>query len=107
MAELVAGSNWRFGYADDVAILGIGPTPADAAARAQEVVDRVLVWANENAVTFDPTKAEAAYFLGKRSRHTTLPEIRMGNHTIQASEEVRWLGIFLDKSLNFRRHAAE
>ncbi|KAI0999414.1 hypothetical protein K3495_g8783 [Podosphaera aphanis] len=31
----------------------------------------------------------------------------MGNHTIQASEEIRWLGILLDKSLNFRRHAAE
>ncbi|KAI0998079.1 hypothetical protein K3495_g10111 [Podosphaera aphanis] len=84
-----------------------GPTPEDAAARAQEEVDRVFGWANKNAVTFDPTKAEAVYFLDKRSRHTTLPEIRMGNHTIQASEEIRWLGTFLDKSLNFRRHAAE
>ncbi|KAI0992193.1 hypothetical protein K3495_g15993, partial [Podosphaera aphanis] len=107
MAELVAGNNRRFGYADDLAILGTGPTLDVATARAQEEVDRVLRWANENAVTFDPTKAEAIYFHCPRSRQTTVPEIRIGDRTITASEEIRWLGIFLDKRLNFRRHAAE
>ena len=89
IAEVVGSSQWRLGYADDVSILGIGKTQEEAAAAAQKEVDEVMDWAGENAVTFDPTKAEAIYFLGTRAKNRDLPRIRVGLDEIQAANEIR------------------
>lgn len=107
MAEVASGSNWRFGYADDLAVLGIGATAAEAAEAAQREVDTILAWAEENAVALDPAKADVLYFLGPRARPTDLLPITIGNVAIQESETVRWLGVFLDRGLTFRNHVAE
>ena len=64
MAEVAGGSSWRFGYADNVAILCIGSTPTEVAVAVQREVDEVLWWAAENAVSFDLDKAGVVYFLG-------------------------------------------
>lgn len=58
-------------------------------------------------MAFDLTKAEVLYFLGSRARATDLPQITMGDVTIQESETIRWLGVFLDRGLTFRNHVAE
>ena len=64
-------------------------------------------WAGENAVTFDPTKAEAIHFLGPRAKNRDLPRIRVGLDEIHAAIEIRWLGVYLDRGLTFQRHVAE
>lgn len=107
MSEVVAGSQWRFGYADDIAIMRAGKTTEEAAASAQEEVDDIIKWSRENAVSFDPTKTEVIYFLCPCARHQALPKIKVGLNEIVASDEIRWLGVFLDRRLTFRRHVAE
>ncbi|KAI0990861.1 hypothetical protein K3495_g17326, partial [Podosphaera aphanis] len=59
-------TNLRFSYADDVGILGFGPTIAESAAAAQREVDHLLQWARDNAVAFDTAKSEVVQFPGRR-----------------------------------------
>ncbi|KAI0997034.1 hypothetical protein K3495_g11150 [Podosphaera aphanis] len=107
MSEVAGGSNWRFGYADDLAVLGIGATANLAAEAAQREVNTITAWAESNAVAFDPAKAEVLYFLGPRARITDLPPIIIRDVAIQESKTVRWLGVFLDRGLTFRHHVSE
>ncbi|KAI0993335.1 hypothetical protein K3495_g14849 [Podosphaera aphanis] len=62
MAEPMRSGNSssRFSYADDVGILGFGPSIAESAAAAQREVDHLLEWARNNAVAFDAEKSEVA-----------------------------------------------
>ena len=88
MTEVVGGSNWRFGYVDDVAILGIGSNTNEAAVAVQREVDAVLGRAADNAVSFAQDKAEAVYFIGARAKGYELPTIRVGPRDVQASNEI-------------------
>ncbi|POS83188.1 hypothetical protein EPUL_004740, partial [Erysiphe pulchra] len=107
ISEIVARRRWRFGHADDIAVLGIGKSPEEAAAPAQQEVDDILTWARTNAVSFDPTKTEGIYFLGPRAKTCDLPPIKFRNDEIRVMAEIRWLGIYLDRGLSFRRYIAE
>lgn len=104
MAEALKGGmpGMKFSYADDIGILGIGPTAATSLAAAQSQVDWLLQWATANAVAFDVAKTEVIQF--GRARGDRPGVIRMGNTTINASQSVRWLGVWLDSGLTFRHH---
>lgn len=56
----------RFGYADDIGILGTGRTVAESATGAQKEVDSLLEWVINNAVSFDSQKSEAIQLQGHR-----------------------------------------
>ncbi|KAI1006683.1 hypothetical protein K3495_g1541 [Podosphaera aphanis] len=79
----------RFSYADDVGILGIGPTVAESAAAAQREVDLLLAWARNNAVTFDTNKSEVVQFTKHRLEAPT--NISINGTLIEPAEHVRWL----------------
>ncbi|KAI1008046.1 hypothetical protein K3495_g197 [Podosphaera aphanis] len=56
--EEASFQGWTVTYADDVEILGFGPTAAESSATAQREVDHLLEWAQKNAVAFDTAKSE-------------------------------------------------
>lgn len=68
MAEPMRSGNpcLRFSYADDVGILGFGPTIAESATAAQCEVDHLLEWSRQHAVAFDTNKSEVIQFPGRR-----------------------------------------
>jgi len=104
MAEALKGGapSMKFSYADDIGILGIGPTAAASLKAAQTQVDWLLQWAASNAVAFDVAKTEVIQF--GRTRSDQPGAIRMGNTTVTATETVRWLGAWLDSNLTFKHH---
>ncbi|KAI0996073.1 hypothetical protein K3495_g12108 [Podosphaera aphanis] len=95
-------TNLRFSYADDVGILGFGPTAAESAATAQREVDHLLEWAQNNAVAFDTAKSEVIQFPGRRRE--TAVGVRVNGTLIEPAEHIRWLGVHLDPRLNFKHH---
>lgn len=95
-------SNARFSYADDIGILGIGRTVAESATVVQREVDKLLDWANDNAVKFDPGKTEVIQFRGRRKEDPV--GITIGRTRIEHAQQIRWLGIYLDSRLSFRHH---
>ncbi|KAI0991298.1 hypothetical protein K3495_g16889, partial [Podosphaera aphanis] len=104
MAEPMRSGNaeLRFSYADDVGILGFGPTVAESAAAAQREVDLLLAWARNNAVTFDTAKSEVVQFT--KHRHEAPTNISINGTTIESAEHIRWLGVYLDTRLTFKHH---
>ncbi|KAI1007909.1 hypothetical protein K3495_g329 [Podosphaera aphanis] len=77
----------RLSYADDVAILGFGPTIAVFAVAAKEEVNHLLEWAQNNAITFDTAKSEVVQFPGKGSE--TLVGIHVNGTLIAPAEHIR------------------
>ncbi|KAI0998159.1 hypothetical protein K3495_g10032 [Podosphaera aphanis] len=94
----------RFSYADDVGILGFGPTVAESAAAAQREVDHLLAWARNNAVTFDTNKSEVIQFT--KHRHKSPTNISINGTIIEPAEHIQWLGVYLDTRLTFKHHVS-
>lgn len=107
MAEPMRDGNpgRRFSYADDVGVLVFGRTIVDSASAAQEEVNQLTSWAKNNAIAFDIDKSEVIQFPGHHR------EIGIGIHVnstfIEPSENVRWLGVYLDSRLNFKHHVTK
>ncbi|KAI1005855.1 hypothetical protein K3495_g2360 [Podosphaera aphanis] len=107
MAEPMRSGNpsLRFSYADNVGILGVGPSIAESAAAAQCEVDHLLEWARNNAVDFDVEKSEVIQFPGRRRE--TAVGVHLNSILIEPAEHIRWLGVHLDPRLNFQHHVTQ
>ncbi|KAL1971403.1 hypothetical protein VTN31DRAFT_2379 [Thermomyces dupontii] len=115
MAELLQkDTSHFFGYADDVCILRTSRSLEDNCGLLATDISRILEWGNSNKVAFAPEKLEAIHLT--RKRHTRNPLIRIGDQmTIepitappgQAQAALRWLGVFFDRKLTWKRHVAE
>ncbi|POS84839.1 hypothetical protein EPUL_004095 [Erysiphe pulchra] len=80
-----------------------GRTVEESARKAQLEVDNLLDWVRHNAVHFDSQKSEVIQFQGRRQEAPT--NIQINGRVIDPAEH-RWLGIYLDKLLNFIHHVA-
>lgn len=92
----------RFGYADDIGILGIGRIVAESASKAQQEADSLLDWINSNAVSFDNQKSEVIKIHGRRREE--LSSITVNGSVINLAEHIHWLGVHPDNRLNFKNH---
>lgn len=95
----------KFGYADDIEILGIGPTTAEPIAAAQVKVDDLIGWARSNAIAFDTEKSEVVQFL--RHYRDAAAGISINGQHIEQAPHIRWLGVYFYPKLNFRYHVAK
>ncbi|KAI0996528.1 hypothetical protein K3495_g11653 [Podosphaera aphanis] len=107
MAEPMRSGNssMRFSYADDLGILGFGPSIAESAAAAQREVNHLLEWAENNAVAFDTQKSEVIQFPGRRREAAV--GVHVNGTLIEPAEHIRWLGVHLDPRLNFQYHVTQ
>lgn len=62
---------------------------------------RSLRWGKTHSAIFNKKKAQLMHFTHKK--HTN-PSLNLGDQTIEASDEVRWLGLWLDPKLTFTLH---
>jgi ribonuclease HI len=92
----------RLGYADDAAILTVGPDLRTTAAQSTKAVEDLEYWGSENGVTFDPIKTEVMHFTRRRDEGT--PTITHQGQVKAPGEALRWLGIWFDRRLTFRKH---
>ena len=88
----------RFGYADDIASLGIGRTAAEAVSSAQIEVDKLVQLADEHKINFDLVKSELLIIGGgpRKKLDTSGLAIQVKGLNISPSPHVRWLGLWLD-----------
>ncbi|KAI0994466.1 hypothetical protein K3495_g13716, partial [Podosphaera aphanis] len=99
----------KFGYADDIAVLSIGSTAAEAVANAQAEVENLVRLANEHKISFDPAKSDLLVIGGgpKKKMDTAGLAVQLQGHTIIPSQHVKWLGVWIDSQLNFKQHVQE
>lgn len=84
-------------YVDDVGILGIGKTEANA--RLRETIGRTIsTWSKQNDMSFDGSKTELVHFKERRKAPNKGEDfsVTYESNTIQPSQVIRWLGVWLD-----------
>src|SRR5690606_23642742 len=93
-------------YIDDVAIVAKNKNLSLNVRDLEEASNTVFQWAGSNAVAFDDAKTELLHFVYSnsfvevRKKVVTLPN---GTQVVP-SEVLRWLGVWLDRKLNFKQH---
>ena len=78
----------------------------DVVRKLERCAQASLEWADNNAVRFEETKTEAILFSNRRRHRKCRREVRVGStHRARfAGEATRWLGIWLDASLNLEEN---
>jgi ribonuclease HI len=99
----------RSGYADDIALLCAGASLEENITTLQEDFKLLHTWADCEGLTFDIAKSELAHF--SRRKNSSNPSIRLETghqiHLLAATprdRSIRYLGIWLDRKLGFRKH---
>src|SRR6202165_1469668 len=119
LAELLnQNRKLRFGFADDLALVRTSKDLRTNVALLQQDAQEVLEWCERNKVYFAWEKSELLHISAARSDAD--PPVVINGNTIQPVAEpqaendtpsklpaLRWLGVYIDRKLTFRRHISE
>ncbi|XP_052740381.1 uncharacterized protein LOC128198524 [Bicyclus anynana] len=93
------------GFADDLALVVVANTEKSLMTRANTALRRINAWMKEKKLALAPEKTEAIVFSGRRK----LDPIKfvVEDMAVAPKEHVKYLGVWLDKSLNYKKHVEE
>ena len=100
----------RFGYADDICLYRASHSLDKNVEQLAEDVRNIQSWGEQNKVAFAPEKLEMIHLTKQRDSHN--PPIRVSDdleiHPVQAPTDttpaLRWLGVYFDRKLTFKKH---
>lgn len=90
-------------YADGVAIVGTSQIPFQLEERLGEAFGLVSRWMTAHGLELAAEKSECIVFTRKKVRNEIT--VQCGDHSIQSSPSIKYLGVKLDKKLGFVEHA--
>ena len=90
-------------FADDACLLVRGICPASMVDLMQVALNKAINWGLQSSLQFVPSKTVAIFF--HRKRKFKAPKmLQISNQPIEYSNVAKYLGVFLDTSLNFTYH---
>lgn len=104
----------RFGYADDLCLYRCTKSLQQNVELLAKDVQGILDYGNANKIFFAPEKLEMIHLTRKANRHQpvcevndelTIEPITTAEHGKQPA--LRWLGVWFDRKLTWKRHIAE
>ena len=116
LAELLSqDTQARFGYADDICLYRATRSLNSNVRMLANDVQSIITWGTHNKIAFAPEKLEMIHITRKSG--TEAPECKVNEDlTIQPittapkdgeQPALRWLGVWFDRKLSFKRHVAE
>ena len=111
----------RFGYADDIGLYRVGKNLQETTTAIGHDVANILAWGNKHRLAFAPDKLEMVHITNKRkdadnptcfvNDTLTIEPVPLPTRSRTAGNDtqpaLRWLGIWFDRKLTFRRHVAK
>lgn len=88
-------------FADDTALLASHNEPEQASKNLQSGVDKIQGWFKKWRIKPNETKSQHITFTLRRA---TCPEIKLNSTCIPQVENVKYLGIYLDRRLTWKKH---
>ncbi|XP_045451643.1 uncharacterized protein LOC123660631 [Melitaea cinxia] len=104
LQEMEAGGAYAQAFADDVVLVFEGETALEIERRANAVLERVEAWGAANKLRFAPHKTNAMVVTRKLKYND--PRLRMGGVDIVLTNEIKLLGVVIDRKLTFNAHVA-
>ncbi|GBL84370.1 RNA-directed DNA polymerase from mobile element jockey [Araneus ventricosus] len=87
-------------YADDTAIIAQGKTPQEFVSALQSYIKNLEIWLTSWKIQLNVDKTEAIIF----SRISNCPVVHLFGTPIPWKNEVKYLGVTLDRGLTFKSH---
>ena len=94
-------------YADDIFMTLGGVDVPMVINQMQKAVNEVVKWGDDNNLFFNPTKTVVVVFTRRRINLSKLRKIKVHSTPISYSNTVKFLGITMDRSLNWSQHICE
>lgn len=88
-------------YADDTAFLSSHVNPNEAANILQNSLNKLQLWLDTWRIKVNETKSNHVTFTNRR---VTCPQVTLKNQPIPITENIKYLGIHLDKRLTWKKH---
>jgi hypothetical protein len=88
-------------YADDTAVLASHENPVTASINLQEHLNKLQSWFTKWRIKVNETKSVHVTFTMKRQ---TCPPVFLNSQPIPQSDHVKYLGMYLDRRLTWRKH---
>jgi hypothetical protein len=116
LAELlVQDTALRFGYADDICLFRESKSLDDNVRLLATDVREIMAWGTDNKIFFAPEKLEMIHITKKTGNYApqcVINDILTIAPIVTAPTEggqpaLRWLGVWFDRKLNFKRHVTE
>ena len=89
-------------FADDLAIMTAGDTPAEADVYANSDLVKIERWAEENKMQYNETKSKAMLITRKRSNINI--DIYLNNRRLEVVKEMKYLGIYFESQPTYDSH---
>lgn len=93
-------------YADDILILLVGKHETILSDRMQQALTIVEKWCIEKELTVNPSKTSIILFTNKRKIENLIMPRMMGE-VLKRTEHIKYLGVWLDQKLNWKKHVDE
>lgn len=94
-------SNDTVMYADDVSVICVGSTPDECKSGVEKDLENLEKWFGKNNLTMNITKTKFIIF---REKHQHAINLIYHGENIKAQDTLPFLGIYLDRDLNWRPH---
>jgi ribonuclease HI len=116
LAELLAqDTSLRFGYADDICLHRATKSLDDNVRLLASDVRGIMAWGADNKIAFAPEKLEMIHLTKKAGGYapqcTVNDELTITPITTAPKDgdqpALRWLGVWFDRKLTFKRHVSE
>jgi hypothetical protein len=88
-------------FADDTAIMSSDHDPAVATHKLQLHLNLIQNWMDRWKIAINPTKSAQVTFT---TRKAICPQVSINNSPVPIKEEIKYLGLHLDKQLTWRKH---
>ena len=91
-------------FVDDLAICFRGRSLDTIERHLQQAVNSIQEWATRNGFRFAAHKCKVVHFTAPRSRAQRPPIVRIGNSLLPVEESTKFLGLWWDSHLSFKKH---
>ncbi|XP_046143416.1 uncharacterized protein LOC123988222 [Osmia bicornis bicornis] len=91
-------------YADDIVVYVMGDNLNNMKGKIERAVDILLKNLNKLGLSLAEDKSKVVIFTRSRDKRRMEGEFRIGREWIKNEEQVTFLGMILDRALNYRKH---
>ena len=104
LPSLIAMDIFRAPFVDDLAICFRGRSLDTIERHLQQAVNDIQEWATRNGFRFAAHKCKVVHFTAPRNKAQRFPTIRISDTLLPVEESTKFLGLWWDSRLSFKKH---